>query len=93
MAGRGFRDESCSRGLSNSHSGRCLLSLRHCIKKKVLSNNDNNNTPLPASLSSLHLTPTITVSEDQNKMSLTTHSLTSQWNQVYFLLPFMKDDY
>lgn len=47
MTGRGFRDESCSRGLSNSHSGRCLLSLRHSVskKKKVLSNNDINNTP------------------------------------------------
>lgn len=89
MTGRGFRDESCSRGLSNSHSGRCLLSLRHGIKKKkVLSNNDNNNTPLPASLSSLHHTPTVTVSEDQNKMSLTTHSLNSQWNQVYFIIAF-----
>lgn len=34
MTGRGFRDESCSRGLSDSHSGKCPLSLRHCIKKK-----------------------------------------------------------
>lgn len=45
MTGRGFRDESCSRGLSDSQSGKCPLSLRHCIKEKVLNNNDNNNTP------------------------------------------------
>lgn len=66
----------------------CFLRVIVLKKKKVLSNNDNNNTPLPASLSSLHHTPTVTVSEDQNKMSLTTHSLNSQWNQVYFIIAF-----
>lgn len=81
MTGRGFRDESCSRGLSTvTVEETNVRFLRHRLKKGK-KKTKKPHTHLPA-FSPVHK-PFLALIRDVT--SLTTHSSNSQWNQVCFI--------
>lgn len=75
MTGRGFRDESCSRGLSTVTVENVRFFLRHRLKKQK-----TNPPPLPA-FSRVRIQPQTNSNSHlaliQDVMSLTTHSSSS----------------
>lgn len=81
MTGRGFRDESCSRGLSTvTVEETNVRFLRHRLKKGK-KKTKKPHTHLPA-FSPVHK-PFLALIRDVT--SPTTHSSNSQWNQVCFI--------